>query len=435
MKRYDTPSEVSKVLARHCPQQVNSLLDPSVGSGALVLPFLNKLGSNGVVTCVDLDASAIRDARNAIEQQGFTGKASFYNSCFLSWGNNRVRDKRHRYDVVVMNPPFAARNSELAVAPDALVGLRGKYPKEVLFVRLGLELLTPGGTLIAIVPSSVVLGEHSRWLRYELLTRGGIEYVRELPLRAFPGVESRFYIIVFRRDSRIGSTVLCNHDVEGKHRIIVSRAEIITHDRLDFAYFESKKIVESVRTRVDAAWVALGKVALISRGQIASPDATRWCVHTTDFFDGFWRRHKRHRVSRDKHSKDVRIDTSDLLVARVGRNCSQNIGLCVNLNDFSLSDCVIRIRPTGKISSIQVLFALRVLLGSVEVQHTLLRGTGAKFLRLDSLELLAFPTKLHRVFAEEFSRYKQFVAGRDFTAMEALERKVRAQLGFSDSGN
>ncbi len=100
------------------------------------------------------------------------------------------------------------------------------------------------------------------------LTRGAIEYVRELPLRAFPGVESRFYIIVFRRDSRIGSTVLCNHDVEGKHRIVVSRAEIITHDRLDFAYFESKKIVESVRTELTPLGLLLERLPLFREDKL-----------------------------------------------------------------------------------------------------------------------------------------------------------------------
>lgn len=430
MKRHDTPPEVATVLARHMPRNVTSLLDPSVGSGALVAPFVKRLSRNGRLTCVDISPAAIDEAKKNLGRRvGLGIDCDYVTGDFLKWSTKRLNLLAETFDTVVLNPPFAGKLNEWCDAPAEILGFRSRVPLEIAFLFRCIELTKPGGSVLAIVPASVICGEQTGWLREHLLTKGAIKFVRELPLSTFPGVECRFYLLVFVKGARSEHSVLCNHDLEGKERMQVSTQLIRNHLRLDFAFYESVRDFEQLRSAVKGEWSTLADRCEIIRGRIASPEGARRGMHTTDYFDGVWYGNERHKSKRTDDPR-FNIMSHDLLMSRVGRRCLLTCGRSRYSRGVPLSDCVICFRPSKPKDSIDLLFTIRVLFGSVLYQSQLVRGSGASFVTMRSLQSAWIPDSLKMLFPREFSRFEVAAKKFDVSEMRKIEDSVRRKLSL-----
>jgi hypothetical protein len=305
-----------------------------------------------------------------------------------------------------MNPPFAASKSKLCRLDGAVAGaeVRTRHmPLEAAFLCRAIDLLQPVGRLLAIVPCSIVMSESLQWLRREMFSQGAIRFVHELPPRTFSSVESRMYLMVFDKGRRQRQVSLLNHDLREPDRLEVRLTDQAV-TRLDFGFVNSGRILERLSSIGRLDWTSLSNVAQVIRGDINSPLGPQCVVHSTDFREGYWRRSERHDPS-IKRSEDRRLLRGDILMSRVGRNAYRSCGLGIQLKGMSCSDCVLIVRPIRSDQSLEILFALKIMLSHEWVKPLLMKGTGASYISHSSLLDLPIPLGASRRYPSIFQEF------------------------------
>jgi tRNA1(Val) A37 N6-methylase TrmN6 len=432
MKRFETPADVAEVLARHAPRHLSTLLDPSVGTGSLVLPLLRRLvkAKRNRLVVVDIDNTAIRATKSTLTKVAPIPMECFC-ADFLKWSKRQVPAE---FDCVVMNPPFNARTDHWVTAPAVISHLKQVVPVEIAFLFESINQLRPGGRLLAVVPATIVSGENTNWVRRVLFEMGSVLFVRELPRSTFAGVESRFYLLIFEKEGKQGKLTLCNHDISGRERIVVPWSKASLEMRLDFAFFESRRCLDNLRKQQLGEWTSICDLAAVIRGKVESPEGALRAIHTTDYSRGFWHVSRKHRVKHDDQL-DSRIIPGDILVKRVGRQSLTTFGQPIEADGLPFSDCVLCIRPQIPSSSARLLFTLRCLFTGSSTWGVLERGSGASFLTKGAIERLEIPADLSIAFSEEFSDFRRALVSMDFGRMLAIERRVQVKLGLRPSLN
>lgn len=433
MTRHDTPLEVANALAKHAPKRIVRLLEPAVGAGLLLKPF-EKLSKKALkrVVCIDIDRKALNEVKskfNALDARLQTICADF-----LEW---RVVKQSltgaHLFDCILMNPPFDARKTSFVSVE--LVSETGtekvKTSLEAAFVLRALDLLSPKGTLLAILPSSFIASISNTCVRNYLMTVGSVRCVHELPPFTFSGVEGRVYLFVFEKSSRRSSLLLCNHDLNQPQRMTVPRARLTSTARLDYRYYEAvQKYQELKSSSAHLGWKSVSTLAKIYRGSLKSPKGPRRGVHTSDYKDGFWQVSNKKKILKDVSSHGIKRE--DLLLKRVGRNCSQSLGRVIGHIGESSSDCVLIIRPNNPKASIALLLQLRVVMTSDFGKALFENGTGASYLTEHGICETSVPTRLGRYFVSYLRKYTVAVKNRNFLKMVEIENDLRALLGSAE---
>ena len=223
---YDTPAHLAKQLVRHAPKRISRLLDPAVGKGALLHPLLRKFeGQNTHVVCVDTDADALHELRERFGDRKF--RRDYVNKDFLNWG---IEQGSESFDCVLMNPPFAASRLDCRILDSVRTNVYANQPAspipmEAAFVCLAHRLLAPGGRLLSVLPCSIVMSESLQWLRQFLCDTGSIEYLYEYPARTFKHVDSKVYLLVYKKGTRRRSVRLVRSATDGTHRLSSTACE------------------------------------------------------------------------------------------------------------------------------------------------------------------------------------------------------------------
>ncbi len=433
MQRHETPIHVARELCRLAPCRIGSIIDPAVGSGALLAPLMARLKRQGSrVTCVDSDPKILEEVEHSLRPR--LGKAiRIVHADFMSWSeSSRGRVERNGFDCVIMNPPFAAKKDrwiELDLSQEFPGVGRGTRcaPVEVAFLARGIRVLRPGGRLLAIMPSSLVSSHTTRWFRDCLLRAGAVTHVHELPQFTFPGVESRVYFFVFEKRKGNGRTVLCNHDLVAPEKMAVEFGASDLEHRFDYGYhFAATRLRELIMAN-DTHWAQLGNESDVFRGTGDSPEGPDYAVHTCDYRCGFWYGASRHEHPRRRTDEQL-VQRGDILVKRVGRMCYQSFGKPAGIVGAACSDCVFVIRPRTLLQSTRLLFAVRSLAGLSWVRPLFERGTGASYLSEGSLRDLMVPMGLDKRFPKMFDRYRDAVSRRAFTEMQRIERWIAKRL-------
>ncbi len=401
-RRHDTPVDVARALARHAPRDFSAILDPSVGTGALLRPLLGAIVRHDArVTCIDADPNALEQARQTLSNLP-KRCVSIVSTDFLAWSSIT----RKRFDCIVMNPPFAGRREDLwplKTLEDGVV--RTRFASiEAAFVHKAINLLVDHGRLLTVLPCSVVMAESAQWLRNDVFRSGAVRFVHELPPRTFSGVESRMYLCVFEKAAKQKRVILLNHDLDDPERVSVSLTDGRARTRLDFGYHRSRQRFQVAKQVDRYGWQPLRRVVDVFRGDIGSPTGPEHVVHTTDYSDGFWWKDSRHNEDVCK-DPEKRIQRGDILLRRVGRNCYLTFGQPVGLTRMSCSDCVLVLRPKTRGSTVAVLLALRVLGALGWIKALLERGTGASYVSHDSLLSLEIPTALGQLHKKRFGAF------------------------------
>lgn len=415
MRRHDTPDAVARALARWVRPDTERLLEPCVGTGALLRPAVQKLGSTvRAVVCVDTDADALRAVS---EDFGAVlgRRLQVIEADFLGAGTKKVLE--HGFDCILMNPPFAAKPKDWRLHGQG--AHRRRCSIEVGFVLEAIRLLSQGGRLLAVVPASIISGSRARWLRETLLERGTVRYVHELPAYTFPTVEASVYLLVVEKNARAGKIVICNHRLLRPDRVETTSSSLGRELRLDYGYQCASAWHRGVRAALEGAdWKQLSSVAEISRGSVAAWSAEDEVVHSTSFSQGFWWL---------SHRGDTGVEAPELLMTRVGRDCSGTVGVAIGRTRRAFTDCVIRIRPQA-IERYELLFAIRCLLAVGTETRLLERGTGAAYIAVDELRGLSVPVGLHRCYPRMFDRYVQHIRKRNDRQMRQIEARVHGYL-------
>ncbi len=340
-----------------------------------------------------------------------------------------------KFDCIVMNPPFGGKMA-------ALVKLALDRPRcvpiEAAFVLKAVRLLQPGGRLLAIVPASLVSCLTTQWVRRQLIACGALLYVHELSRGMFKGVEARFYVVVFEAGRTQSTVVLSNHDFSKPATMSVRAADLFASNfRFDYAFHHAQGWFSSLRSKYrNLEWRHLSDVSRIWRGRIASPRGKQAAIHTCDHLDGFWSAPRDRTILID--SSPSGVSPGDLLMKRVGRSPTFSLAPALDLKGYACSDCLLLLRPRA-LSSVEMLFILRVLLcwpigaGLVE------RGTGANYITAKELGQVLVPVNFTNRFPKLFLDYQRAVNCRDFVRMTRIEGRVRGflerKIAYSQSSN
>jgi tRNA1(Val) A37 N6-methylase TrmN6 len=431
MDRHETPRELAVALARHAPRLVGSILDPCVGTGALLEPLLRRLQKAATnVVCIDADQDVLGEVRTRFEPM-LGRRLSLVCQDFLAWpGQSSRSDAADGFDCVVMNPPFAARRADWVRVRlnSAEIGRERSGPLEAAFVAKAVRELRPGGQLLAIVPSSLVSSARTAWLRRALLEAGAVRCVHELPRYTFSGVESRVYLFLFEKAGEGRPIVLRNHDLAQPQSMRVNVDDLGSETRLDYGFHRANRSYRAIRRRSPRVlWVPLSRLATIYRGEVNSPARSTKVLHTCDYRGGFWWSPHRRRP-KARTAPDRRIRAGDILVKRVGRRCSSSIGPVVGHRGGKCSDCVLIIRPNYRTRMTELLFALRVLLASDEGAPLVEQGTGAAYLTERRLRDIDVPIGLSARFPQIYASYTRAIRQRQLSRMTQIENRVRRRL-------
>ena len=193
-----------------------------------------------------------------------------------------------------MNPPFSGRiedwvNIDIAKEYPALNRRLRYIPIEVAFVIRSIRLLNPNGTLLAIVPATIISSLKTSWLRQYLINVGAVKYVQELPKRTVKGVETRVYVFVYKKSTKQRNLIVCNHDLIKPKRILIKKADLSEYMRFDYSFHYARKCYKKAKLfSLGIEWLKLNEVANVYRGRIGSPLGSKKALHTYDYKDGFW---------------------------------------------------------------------------------------------------------------------------------------------------
>ena len=401
---YDTPAHLARQLVRHVPKRLSRLLDPAAGKGALLHPLLRRFERHHTqVVCVDTDSDALNELRDAFLDRKFHG--DYVNEDFLTWG---VEQMPLSFDCVLMNPPFAAarvdcRTVDLTQLNDEVGQPVAPMPLEAAFICVAHRLLAAGGRLLAVLPCSIIMSESLQWLRSFLFRTGSIEYVYEFPPRTFKTVDSKVYLLVFKKGPLRRRVQLIRPESSRTRRLSLP-LQNEAPQRLDFDFHNGRVRMQTLTRKTNLEWTLLGKVARIFRGTVPSAPRPAGVVHSTDFSRGRWRRPV-HEPTIDTTRGRLRF--GDLLIRRVGRNSHLTLGDARLVAGLMATDCLFVIRPNDDISSLKILFAIKSLQGLDWLPTLLERGTGARYFCKSSLEQLPVPLAAPDVYSDSFLSFSR----------------------------
>jgi tRNA1(Val) A37 N6-methylase TrmN6 len=436
MSHYYTPLDVARALVRHAPKKLSALLEPAVGTGDLLEPLKHRLQSSSKIVCIDKDSHALSKLKTEYAAL-WKNKLEIICADFLNWSPaNPDSKKGEGFDCVLMNPPFDGKRGNFVelncpvALPEGGEVIR-RVPIEVAFVLKAVRLLRPGGRLLAVVPSSVVASLSTTWLREYLLQVGAVKYVHELPHFTFEDLGARVYLFVFEKQERQRSLILLNHDLAEPEKFRIRRADLSPDFRFDYGFYNAQRWFEELKEKKKRLrWLPINEVAEVLRGNVESPEGARRAIHTTNYKEGFWvAGARRKQLKRGNTHRQVR--RHDLIMKRVGRDCSKTLGSVTDACGYATSDCVVIIRPLKSSNKLKLLFAIRTILGAGVGTALLERGTGAPYLTVAELPDLQIPMNLADVYHQTFSEYKLAVTARKFSEMLAIEEKVRRTFEVS----
>jgi tRNA1(Val) A37 N6-methylase TrmN6 len=432
MPPYYTPNDVARALAKHTPRKITRLLEPAVGTGILLEPLKQRLYSSEI-TCIDRDSEALAQLRLRFSPL-FWPKLKIVQGDFLKWSDKvKCRSDEDGFDCVLMNPPFVAKRSEF-VDLDCVREMPGigedikRVPVEVAFIIKAIRLLRPGGRLLAVVPSSIVTSLSTTWLRDYLLQVGSVRYVHELPRYTFKEVSARVYLFVYQKQAKQHSVLLLNHDLAKPESILISKVELKGDLRLDYSFHSARRqLDELIKMRRRLMWRPIRAVAKVLRGHIKSPAGAQFAVHTTSYNGGFWELGSRGQYLA-RGDTEQHIKSGDLMIARVGKNCSSSCGIVTNAAGYAASDCVIMIRPHEQRARLKLLFAIRTTFGMEITPSLIERGTGAPYLTVAELPHVMIPINLADIYQRDFSKYCLSVRRKRLEEMKNIEKRVERRL-------
>lgn len=214
---YPTPDVLAKTMVEVLsPQASETVLDPACGTGTFLLEtarFIRGERNNGTLTLKGVEKNP-RILLLSILNLGNDPGIIFQNACADSLqdlGNlqSPLDLSPNSVDVILTNPPFGVTVSRETYFTD-LFGEKmsrksdNKIPSEILFTKLCLHLLRPGGRLGIILPRSVITNERSKHHRREIDEIGYLTSMIDLPPETFAlaGTQTATVAAFFRKHSR-----------------------------------------------------------------------------------------------------------------------------------------------------------------------------------------------------------------------------------------
>jgi adenine-specific DNA-methyltransferase len=188
LRQFMTPLTVARFMASlfsPSPKQAVRLLDPGAGRGSLSGAFLERLASSGFalrrvqVIAYEIDADLRKHLFQTLARyQSQLGiDASVVSGDFVAEAVKLSFTGEPRFTHAILNPPYKKIHS---TSPHRLLLRRVGIETVNLyaaFVALTIELMQPGGQIVAIIPRSFCNGPYYRSFRERILARTAIKHI------------------------------------------------------------------------------------------------------------------------------------------------------------------------------------------------------------------------------------------------------------------
>jgi len=163
------------------------LFDPACGTGSILLAAAN-LGYTRVLG-QEVNPSIARIALLRLAFQGASDGSSEYD---IQVGDSFLDDRYRGRTVaaVVSSPPFADRNwwhDDLTHDPRWIYGTPARLDSELAWVQHAISHVSPGGSIVLLMPPATASRASGRRIRSGLLQRGALRAVVSLPPRLTSG--------------------------------------------------------------------------------------------------------------------------------------------------------------------------------------------------------------------------------------------------------
>lgn len=220
-----TPRQVSEVMAQIVAKtsNINSIYDPTVGSGSLLLTVKKHLNKDAQA---DLDyygqekntATYNLTRMNLLLHGVRPEKMSIRNGDTLTqdWPEDPTRPNEGvQFDAVVMNPPYSAKNWNRAglKVSDPRFEMAGVLPPDskgdFAFLLHGLYHLGEAGTMAIVLPHGVLFrGSAEGEIRERLLNKNYIDTIISLPNNLFTNTGIPVVVMILKKNRAVGAPVL-----------------------------------------------------------------------------------------------------------------------------------------------------------------------------------------------------------------------------------
>lgn len=385
-----TPEHVvASLIQKHIPKSAKSLLDPAVGSGALVRHLPNSLER---VTCIDIDKELINRFHLALPSATLL---TVHCEDFLAYefGNEE-------FDCIICNPPFNSKKS---------YEIRGKKaPIEAAFLDKIIGLLSSRGRAILVLPNSVTKGTRLIWFRKVLLEKLYISGSYKLPKFTFTKIEGDFSIIIFDMVKRNnGTNFITSIGTKSQAKINNTMlSQTFDADELH-SLIRKNKLYENVPFKS----IKIGDLYSITRGSVTENFKDGSALHTTNYltYEGI----------PNEVNINVALCSGDLTLKRVSRSPLDS------LREFTgpsirYTECIFRLRIRDGSFSKQALFSMQVCFNLSCSSDLLTKGSGAKYITKADLSDFFIFKDLHNYY---FKEYNEFINGTD-SVRKTLAKKV-----------
>lgn len=382
----------------------NRVLEPAVGDGALLKAIGNRYKE---LLAYDINQE------NLIRVSGFVNpeRSSLLCQDFLSAENIGF------FDLILSNPPF---NNKLKYY---ICYENKKVPIEVAFVLKSLKHLLSGGKAIFILPSSIINGDKSKWLREYIISKYRVVSVYKLPKYSFKNVESGFYVICLENISLSSYNIVfhksCSLSYNLSSEMVASKDYIFDPDVI-------VKVSEYMSVLKALGDSDISSLATISRGNICATGLKDYIYHSTDF--------KSHLAASKNFTSGLLSSaiTSkfSILLKRVGRSASMSFSVFYGKEKIPCSDCVIIIKPktSDEISALSLLLMLRV---STELGADALfeiSGSGANYISLARLKMLKIPKHACFLDLNILNEYKKIIISGTRKEAVSFEKNIASYI-------
>lgn len=336
---YYTPPALAAAVASAMPTDLSgTVLDPTVGGGALLAAVHERFGERVEMLGIDVDPSAIDRLR--LEQPLWKLSAadvlhSRSRGSAVAW-----REAKTRLDAVVLNPPFSYRgNGGVHVRYGAFCG---RVAPAVQFLAAVLSELCPVRCIVALLPDGAIDAERHRALWAEIARDYDVERLERFKSSSFRGARVATSLVKLTpRPS------------------VPSRVERYTPDVVEPV--DGCGCVEIVR----------GRVQVHTLGSLESDDPAPF-LHTTGLAA--------------RHLPDAPGRLADLAplvaITRVGRWSQPRI---IDVGRVVLSDCVIGLRPRDRAQLARLASSILAMESDFRASF---RGTGAQYVTIADVERL-----------------------------------------------
>jgi hypothetical protein len=225
-----TPQYIARFFARYLKENLTppvfrsmKIADPACGSGMFLrttlemqcdplqeidtrvsteLAFANVMG-------VDIDPNACHATRLSLSLLYLTimghppTKLQIHNESALDFITSRL-DLRGVYDAVITNPPFIKYDMMLDQRDQVRAFLaefgRGRIDMYLAHLKIGMDLVKPGGFLLYVLPHSFMLADNARGLRQRISSEFWVRFVADLSqIAVFENVDTYVILLILQK--------------------------------------------------------------------------------------------------------------------------------------------------------------------------------------------------------------------------------------------